>query len=810
LEAVRTLLTGTEADLPNNTAQQGHQTGRFNFLWRGCLKGEKIHRGKRKGRPKKLRKKQLVLRGSADYALTTTDYRVLAAVLLKRVQKIMATHRLQTLCDSATEESWYYADKVTELVQTGMVAARQKNQTQKIDLNLRTGILCKNKARKRTSGTLQELLGDKRTVLESVFTTLQANAQTYQLWSHRLETDGRAFFADFENHPAEWAAYLLFGERRFASIILSNRWQLKQGWVHGWLAGVRRLLDNHLPEQYWIYPHEHPDAPLPWTYAQSMGQPLTAPEFARACQQKIAEVDQLIEAFKGANRPITALGTFQKKLQRLQAAAALVVTVLFDPEDPLRLGRASLKQKAQKVDQALREKGGRPLNQNPRPSKYRSALVAILSLAAIGKNPALTHPESVNEWLTGARCLSPPFRNRQTQLQDYLQQLTRNIFARDPRRDHCQPLLLVWKPTQIIHRPKRAEMTQQLRMQGYFDLVLLKCPFSLLKDEQPLNRRIKHLKNGQITLRIHGTPKMQQVVTNGAQVEVVRLMPPQGPAHKINVDITFRGTPEMFIPQKHLTKDYVEAYQTQISFYPSKKAVLGVDPNRISPYLLVFSTEPPELPHSPLSPQLLTMCDRFRALDAVLQALQGARDHAANQHRWRKAHQLTHQYQLTFRRRVNLQQAIHHRCSVELGLHLTLCEAQVLVTEPLSITPKGTRKQLAWATHSMPDDPGIFERAVQNVRRAFQRPCQLHQLPLDRTSLQHVGCLGTLHRQNGHWDWAVCTACGQLVNTHRNAAQRLEVRFQAQSLSALSSDSRSLLPWRPSSHWSASQPSSDG
>ena len=49
---------------------------------------------------------------------------------------------------------------------------------------------------------------------------------------------------------------------------------------------------------------------------------------------------------------------------------------------------------------------------------------------------------------------------------------------------------------------------------------------------------------------------------------------------------------------------------------------------------------------------------------------------------------------------------------------------------------------------------------------------ELATVPPYHTSSKHYGCGGMISRdpQNGQYDYASCTKCGQQVNTHENAA----------------------------------------
>ncbi len=73
----------------------------------------------------------------------------------------------------------------------------------------------------------------------------------------------------------------------------------------------------------------------------------------------------------------------------------------------------------------------------------------------------------------------------------------------------------------------------------------------------------------------------------------------------------------------------------------------------------------------------------------------------------------------------------------------------------------------------MPDDLDIFEKAVLIASKISGRQIKLIQINPSSTSIYHYKCKGRLSREQYHYDNALCTKCGNIINTHFNAAQNI-------------------------------------
>jgi len=334
------------------------------------------------------------------------------------------------------------------------------------------------------------------------------------------------------------------------------------------------------------------------------------------------------------------------------------------------------------------------------------------------------------------------------------------------------------KHDQVIIRPGDASvLTQRMRQDGYVDLWVPNCPLPRLKGtifRQRASSRPRVIERVQkrLLLRVPASAKMRQILQQGAHIQLIQLMPPRGPARKIHVNITFTGHPLAFVAIKHLSPRALQAYQEDIVFLPSSDLRLATDLNRIGPDVIAFSTG------SPLSTPLRQTCRAYHQTSRTLQQLHrclSLAQRGSSSHRPRALHQeLSH----VERRRQNLRKAVHDRCGPEIGQQLVLTHACLLLSEALALNPTGTRGGLAKAIYNMPDDVAILERAVSSVSVTFpDRVLTLRLYRPDGTSLIHVNCPhdppGRLKRTPSHYDWAPCSRCHQVINTHINSSQRL-------------------------------------
>ena len=70
----------------------------------------------------------------------------------------------------------------------------------------------------------------------------------------------------------------------------------------------------------------------------------------------------------------------------------------------------------------------------------------------------------------------------------------------------------------------------------------------------------------------------------------------------------------------------------------------------------------------------------------------------------------------------------------------------------------------------MADDTSLYAREVLAARKFTDRDIKLKKVSAYNSSKIHVDCGGTLKRDRDSYDIAPCSGCGEMVNTHKNAA----------------------------------------
>ncbi|MCE7736334.1 MAG: hypothetical protein GPJ54_15745 [Candidatus Heimdallarchaeota archaeon] len=72
----------------------------------------------------------------------------------------------------------------------------------------------------------------------------------------------------------------------------------------------------------------------------------------------------------------------------------------------------------------------------------------------------------------------------------------------------------------------------------------------------------------------------------------------------------------------------------------------------------------------------------------------------------------------------------------------------------------------------MADDTSLYAREVLSIRKFTGKDIELVKTSAHNSSRIHVDCGGRLKRDSSknEYDIAPCSECGEMVNTHKNAA----------------------------------------
>ena len=274
--------------------------------------------------------------------------------------------------------------------------------------------------------------------------------------------------------------------------------------------------------------------------------------------------------------------------------------------------------------------------------------------------------------------------------------------------------------------------------------------------------------------------KLRDFIKRGVMISSIILYTGSASSYKIRCQVVMTGTYGMFISTKRiLTMAYT--LQEQV---PDQQPVpiVGLDVNRISRYMLAFS-EPAPLPDS-----IVVMTERYVRLGSVLselskkitklEQLRSVQPTLANQIKYNK---LQTERNLVHTRRMNLRSALHREGSRYTTVMMLFTDATYLACESLSVSTDGTKKSLAKAITSMPDDLNLYIRAVTVAQTITSTPKYLVSIdPYNTSKSSHIGCsvtpAGDIKRKKGQYDSVTCSACTKSVNSHTNAALQLVQR----------------------------------
>lgn len=578
------------------------------------------------------------------------------------------------------------------------------------------------------AANLASELQDRSNLGQSAYLTLLEAVKGYKELVNKLG-QVKSFFS---SHPQEWDSFLYFGRSPYAETCLASKWHIKRTYARNMLVGVRNRLDKTLPDDL------KQGARL---------QDLSKEAFEQAGQQVLHEVHQRIQERQIDHRPINKAQAFANKVQRLVYSAEKVLQVL--QEEPVTVGWKSLKRKSKEVAKVL----------PGRSKKYHSALRAIMSLAASPKltSEAVTNQSLGVDILTPQNCLSRPFSR-------YKGATTATPDSQT--LPHLQPIHLVMGSKYVIKRSGNYGALTDLFKSNYFIDIIIPKTINFPDKKKRLPAMV----------RIPASHKVRQILDQGANLSLIRVMPPTGPSQKVRIDLVFEGSVRAFVATKHLKKPS-KVHPPPLNPPMEQVTHVGTDVNRPGKYILAYH------PQAPVSNFLISLCDRYTGLKSTIRSLHRSLSLAETNNNLIRAQKLRQELNLVYVRRAHLLKEIHARCSMELGWQLQRTGAHTLALEGLDVDASGTRQALAEAIYAMPDERMVFARAVHNISALHpDLPASLEVVDPYGTSRIHVGCGGRLKRSKKYYDLAPCTACNQLVNTHDNAAMAVSYIAQGRPI----------------------------
>ncbi|MFX0065047.1 MAG: hypothetical protein ACFFC7_22960 [Candidatus Hermodarchaeota archaeon] len=691
--------------------------------------------------------------------LSVDDWLVMAACLVKSYQHRAVEQRVLELSQEVTDRCMEHNEDAAYLFEQGQVFGKKTD----------------------AANALAKRLKDRSNIGQASYLVLTQTSNQYLKQLKKLKDITRFF----EERPAEWASFLLFGTSVFAAKCLARRWRTKFRYAAAMLTSVRRKLDASLPGEFQI--HQSAERPL--------FPPLSQASFEEGCDEVLDGVDQSIKQAQERGRPYKHIETFKNKVIYLRANASPLLELLFlDADQPLRLGWRS----HSKISKTLQER----LVPRPRAKHLKSALRAVLSHASSRPTSRLAaeiQSISVSDSLVAHQVLTKPFGTKKTVYHywKHMQQPTTTEDLIKPLKNfiypNLQPIALMMGAKYVIARDGNyPELTKHLKDYGYLELIIPKC-LPVVKKNKRLDSPppiLNNLKRVPLRVRIETTENIKKLLKYGAQLHLITIIPPKLPRHKITAALTF-SLPNLdsCAATNHLQPKYLDTYlqdlQKQLElpdFQPQARSHLGIDLNRICEYLIGYSNA------LPLTSELHHMCTLYHTLsDHISDLNRLLSKHLAKGTRTaQQIRNYNRELTLLYDKRRTLRTEVHNRVVVELGCMMALVQSPHLVTEQITLDATGKRGGRAKAIYTMLDDLALLHRVVRNLRAQFPEVLwDLELLSPNNTSLIHVGCPagqtepnkpGKLQRTAKHYDLAYCEQCGKLVNTHTNAAQTLVCR----------------------------------
>lgn len=306
------------------------------------------------------------------------------------------------------------------------------------------------------------------------------------------------------------------------------------------------------------------------------------------------------------------------------------------------------------------------------------------------------------------------------------------------------PIKLLMKKDYVITRQGNAKtLTAQIRKQGWTELGF------------PQKGKKK------LVAKTLFPSKVQEYIHNGAEIKLFQVSSGQAPSYKPRVDVVLEGTLDCFHSSTLL--------HTNLPLISGqKKAVLGLDINRLGAHMVAFNTS------ISLPPEILLLAERYTHLTAeVLPELHRGLTRKRKTRDTIGFCKLQGEINRVYTRRMRIIRELTRLLPHFLAAVMVKKQCKTLKIEQLAVDPSGTKGALAKAIYTMPDNLLIYQKAVWLASQELGYQVQLESVSPYHTSTIHYGCGGTLARLQGQYDLVPCTKCGLKVNTHTNAAHNI-------------------------------------
>jgi len=312
----------------------------------------------------------------------------------------------------------------------------------------------------------------------------------------------------------------------------------------------------------------------------------------------------------------------------------------------------------------------------------------------------------------------------------------RDLIAKPYRKQRkiLAPVNLIMGSKYVITRPGNGKILTQLAIKHN------KFTLGIRNSEKR-----GHIIHGDVII----SNRINKMLKRGATISSLSIRSGIAPGYKLIVTLNLQGPEDAFISLNFM-KTFPDLKLKAVN-------TIGLDVNRVGPYILVFSQQI-ELPKT-----IVTICDRYTKLGNIISNL-------SKTNSTKPSIKLQGELNRVYIRRGNLLKEIKNQCKLLCSAVLIQSGATEFNIEDLNISARGKRGSLAKAILSMPDELNIFEKAVILASKHTQTQIELKLINPFKTSSRHYKCGGRLLRSWGNWDICSCKKCNIEVNTHLNAA----------------------------------------
>jgi len=406
------------------------------------------------------------------------------------------------------------------------------------------------------------------------------------------------------------------------------------------------------------------------------------------------------------------------------------------------------------------------LYQNKRYKRLFTALRGIIALALAELKPyAIVQFESV---FMPRNCLTPPFTSKRRNRKYLPLNIISNKYVITVKASPEKDDFLYNK----INKNNKESVTSFFaRGEPVWIGIPIYTPdlFDPIKCLLNKNARVK----SRFWFKLIPSKKIINCIKRGAQVHMIRLNVPRGPARKIVADITL-AAPRKKNAFRHGLKFISSWDNAGFASSIPENDIMGVDFNRIGKYMIAVANPDAEL-------DLGRMMDFYQKKYRLLEHLRhheipGIQRKISGLHNSPRRKRLESQLTLLFRRMQNITREMKLQSLMVYLFAAFRAKAKYLSWDSIGgISTRGKKGTLAQAVTYLPKRKvlyDIFRKWASDLHEAGLLPSYRDTIPVRPFTSSICGeCMKPGLRQGATYDDIICPHCGHVGNRHSNAAR---------------------------------------